>query len=87
MPPRKTSFAVTLYETEIHIAKQFQQENASPVSYDCLRHAYCGERVNQDQIWLEKIGVYVGFCLYRGSWLVWSPVLFLGAKFSIPPPK
>ena len=28
-----------------------------------------------DQILLVKIGKYIGFCVYRRSYLLWSPVI------------
>ena len=37
----------------------------------CLRETI---RSEQDQILLEKIGKYIGFCLYRRSYLLCSPV-------------
>ena len=35
---------------------------------------FTGVRSNQDLIWCVKIGVYVGFNVYGGSWLLWLPV-------------
>ena len=33
-----------------------------------------GVHSNQDQIWLVKRGEYIGFYVYRRSWLLWSPI-------------
>ena len=30
---------------------------------------------NLDQILLVKIATYIGFCVYRRSYLIWSPVI------------
>ena len=56
-----------------------------------------GGHSNQDQICLENIVCYIGFCVYRGSYLLWSPVkvgqviMFYGAEGgaikSIRPPQ
>ena len=34
-----------------------------------------GGHSKQDHIWLVKIGKYVGFCMYRRSYLIWSPAI------------
>ena len=34
-----------------------------------------GTIVNKDQILLVKIGKYIGFCVYRRSYLLWFPVI------------
>ena len=34
-----------------------------------------GDRSKQDQIWSVKIGKYIGFRVYRGSYLLWPPVM------------
>ena len=38
---------------------------------------YCstGDHSKQDQISLEKIAEYIGFCAYRRSYFLWSPVI------------
>ena len=41
---------------------------------------FAREHNNQDQMWLIKIAEYIVFCVCRGSWLVWSPVIL----FAIP---
>ena len=35
---------------------------------------FTGVHNNQDLIWCVKMGVYVGFWVHRGSWLLWLPV-------------
>ena len=32
---------------------------------------------NQDLICFVKIGVYMGFCVYRGTSLLWTPVILI----------
>ena len=39
------------------------------------QHTIMGEHSNQDQICLAKIVYYIVFCVYRGSYLLWSPVM------------
>ena len=36
---------------------------------------FTGAHRNQDLIRCEKIGVYMGFCVHRGSSLLWFPVI------------
>ena len=38
-------------------------------------YSITGDHSKQDQILLVKIGKYIGFCLYRRSYLLWSPVI------------
>ena len=39
------------------------------------KHGITGGRSNQDLIRCVKIGIYMGFCVHRGSWLLWPPVI------------
>ena len=40
----------------------------------CSQLLFTGVHVNQDLIWCVTMGVYMGFWVHGGSWLIWSPV-------------
>ena len=42
-----------------------------------------GVRNNQNLIWCVKIGVYMGFIVHCGSWLLWPPVIGCLPKFLV----
>ena len=41
----------------------------------------------QDHILLVKIGKYIGFCVYRGSYLIWFPVVLMLLLLSSSTPR
>ena len=46
-----------------------------PSLYYCARHTITEGHSKQDQILLVKVGNHVGYCVYRRSYSLWSPVL------------
>ena len=59
----------------------FMKHTRYQVSYTIIGITITGVHSNQDQIWLVRMGEYIGFYVDRRSWLLWSPVnrWFLGS--------
>ena len=52
----------------------FMKHTRYQVSYTIIGITITGVHSNQDQIWLVRMGEYIGFYVDRRSWLLWSPV-------------
>ena len=55
-----------------YVGNRLQETHPSKI---VRKHPYfTGVHINQDLIWCVKMGVYMGFWVHGGSWLIWFPV-------------
>ena len=76
-PLRKRATVSLKWKSESDSAADHDLPFSPAFQEDFAACTITGDDSKQDQISSVKIGKYIGFCVYRRSYLLWCPVMFI----------